>query len=164
MLFMLIRHAIAEERGMKPDGLRALTEEGRQKIEAAYPRLCDALKDYTVRLISSPLVRAYQTAEELEKHLDVKMELQDWVAIGDTRELYRAMAETKEDILILVGHEPTFSDWCDLLGFPVGWMKKGSVAFFEIGEEVTFLDYLTVKDLTEKGEIPLLYALRQDSE
>lgn len=161
MLLLLIRHAIAEERGAKPDGLRALTEEGRRKIEKAYPNLCEALKHSSVRLISSPLVRAQQTSEVLETCLGIQMEQADWVVRGDTLELLKAVEQTQEEILMVVGHEPTLSDWCERFGFSVGWMKKGSIAFFQVNESIQPIGYVKVKDLMEG--IPLnLYEIMEE--
>jgi len=60
---LLLRHGIAEDRSEdRPDGLRALTPAGRRRTTAVLERAV-ALGLAADRLVSSPLVRARQTAE-----------------------------------------------------------------------------------------------------
>lgn len=60
---LLVRHGIAEDRSEdRPDGLRALTPAGRRRTTAVLERAV-ALGLAADRLLSSPLVRARQTAE-----------------------------------------------------------------------------------------------------
>ena len=60
---LLVRHGIAEDRSEdRPDGLRALTPAGRRRTSAVLERAV-ALGLAVDRLVSSPLVRARQTAE-----------------------------------------------------------------------------------------------------
>lgn len=60
---LLLRHGIAEDRSDdRPDGLRALTPAGRRRTTAALERVV-AIGLTVDRLISSPLLRARQTAE-----------------------------------------------------------------------------------------------------
>jgi len=60
---LLLRHGIAEDRSEeRPDGLRALTPAGRRRTTAVLERVV-ALGLAVDRLVSSPLVRARQTAE-----------------------------------------------------------------------------------------------------
>jgi len=60
---LLVRHGIAEDRSEdRPDGLRALTPAGRRRTTAVLERAV-ALGLAVDRLVSSPLVRARQTAE-----------------------------------------------------------------------------------------------------
>jgi phosphohistidine phosphatase len=60
---LLVRHGIAEDRSeVRPDGLRALTPAGRRRTTAVLERAV-ALGLTADRLVSSPLVRARQTAE-----------------------------------------------------------------------------------------------------
>jgi phosphohistidine phosphatase len=59
---LLLRHGIAEDRSdERPDGLRALTPAGRRRTTAVLERAV-ALGLTADRLVSSPLVRARQTA------------------------------------------------------------------------------------------------------
>jgi phosphohistidine phosphatase len=60
---LLLRHGIAEDRSEeRPDGLRALTPAGRRRTTAVLERAV-TLGLAVDRLVSSPLVRARQTAE-----------------------------------------------------------------------------------------------------
>lgn len=60
---LLLRHGIAEERSAgRPDGLRPLTPAGRRRTTAVLERAM-ALGLKAERLVSSPLVRARQSAE-----------------------------------------------------------------------------------------------------
>ena len=60
---LLLRHGIAEDRSEdRPDGLRALTPAGHRRTTAVLERAV-ALGLAADRLVSSPLVRARQTAE-----------------------------------------------------------------------------------------------------
>ena len=60
---LLVRHGIAEDRSEdRPDGLRALTPAGRRRTTAVLERAV-ALGLAVDRLVSSPRVRARQTAE-----------------------------------------------------------------------------------------------------
>ena len=66
MEIYLIRHAIAEERGddWPDDDDRPLTEEGIRRFEEAARGLLE-FDAHPVRILTSPLVRARQTAELL---------------------------------------------------------------------------------------------------
>ena len=60
---LLLRHGIAEDRSdERPDGLRALTPAGRRRTTAVLERAV-AIGLRADRLVSSPFVRARQTAE-----------------------------------------------------------------------------------------------------
>lgn len=152
MLLLLIRHAKAQERGIVPERERALTKEGREKIEKAYPPLARALQGRSVRLISSPLVRAYQTAEVLERELGKEMEMAEWVVQGDTNALLRAIHGTKEEVLLLFGHEPTFSYWSNRLGQEVEWLKKGAATLFAVEESIEALGYYPLGKMEELAQ------------
>ena len=115
MKMYLIRHSDAVEQdtpGYEDDSLRPLTEKGCNKTK----KIASALKELGVKpdlIVSSPCVRAKQTAEILAKALKYKQELafSDMLApmgnadniIGEINEKYHV------DELILVGHEPCFS-------------------------------------------------------
>jgi phosphohistidine phosphatase len=96
---LLLRHGIAEERSPdREDGGRALTPRGERRTRAVLERLL-ALDLGCERIVSSPLVRARQTAALAEK-------------AGLTTRLQR---------LGLVGHEPDLSTLAArLIGAPAG--------------------------------------------
>jgi len=117
----LIRHGIAEERrsDIKDDD-RTLTKEGRQKTEKVAQQL-KKLGLYFDLITTSPLVRAYQTAEiliaaglssHLEEctHLAPNGQIDSWIV--DWLEPRKYSPQTQ---LALVGHEPNLSSWAELL-------------------------------------------------
>lgn len=130
-----LRHAIAAERGSgeMTDAERPLTEAGRRKLIEAVR----GMRRLGVRfeaLLSSPLVRAVQTAELVKKHLPFKGKLEleaELEPSGTLRELLRLLKTRAEKSFLLVGHEPALSSWIgELLGFgPAAAleMKKGAL-------------------------------------
>jgi phosphohistidine phosphatase len=128
MYLYLIRHGIAEDpdpRVLDPimsDESRVLTKVGRKKIA----QVADQLKrlDLTFDLmITSPLLRAQQTAEILmDKQLSPKLEIaEDLKPIGNFPAWLMAWNErsTNPDFstLALIGHEPNLSNWAELSVF-----------------------------------------------
>ncbi|MFM8524661.1 MAG: SixA phosphatase family protein [Cyanobacteriota bacterium] len=136
--WLLLRHGIAEERIVPPpedpdqaralDAARRLTERGRQRTEAVLRQLLAAglLGD---QLLSSPLVRAHETAAlAVAVGLAPSLELAPSLAPGgDPLPLLQRPARR----LILVGHEPDLSALaCRLIGAPAGSLvlrKAGSI-------------------------------------
>ena len=119
MKLYLVRHAIAEDLAdHEDDSLRPLTEKGREKMK----RIAVALNEIGVQpdlIVSSPYVRASQTASVLAKSLNYKEELlySDFLVpmaepndmIGEINEKYSV------DELMLVGHEPNLSSLASVL-------------------------------------------------
>jgi phosphohistidine phosphatase len=113
MKLYLVRHAIAEDAAeYEDDSLRPLTEKGREKMK----KIAAALRELGVApdlIVSSPYLRASQTAAILAKELKYKEELaysdslvpmgEPDVMIGEINEKYSV------DELMLVGHEPSLS-------------------------------------------------------
>ena len=122
----MLRHGDAEDGGGKPDSERELTSKGeRQSRDAGM-----ALKELGVQLdvcISSPKVRARQTAELACAELGVAVELDERLAGGDF-DPYEIAAGRGE--VMLVGHEPDFSRAVAMAtGSRVKFKKGGVVAF-----------------------------------
>lgn len=132
---LLLRHGIAEERGgATPEELRALTPAGIQRTRRVTERLA-ALHFRADRLISSPLVRARQTAElAVQAGLAPALELDRALAPeGDALPLLRSVGAER---LMLVGHEPNLGELaCRLLGAPAGviTLKKAGLALITLG-------------------------------
>ena len=104
----LVRHAEAQEPGGAPDSDRRLTEAGLGQARA----LGGAFRALGVRLdgiLSSPLLRACQTAQEMAARLDPcpAVEIRDRLASGAGPRQYFEELEvwTKRDVA-LVGHMP----------------------------------------------------------
>jgi phosphohistidine phosphatase len=119
----LIRHGIAIEPETVPtDAERYLTKTGHKKTD----RVAQSLQQRGLKfdiLLSSPLVRARQTAEillnkalapdlEICEHLAPEGSLESWLDWWTQRKQQHAIAS-----LALVGHEPNLSEWAELLIF-----------------------------------------------
>ena len=135
---LLFRHGIAAERAkpsddlradLKADGERALTAVGQSRSRAVAVQLL-RLGLGVDRLLSSPLVRARQTAEiAVAAGLASRLELDGALAPGgDPLPLVLASRCPR---LMLVGHEPDLGQLaCRLLGAPAGaiQLKKAGLA------------------------------------
>ncbi|HEX6585543.1 MAG TPA: histidine phosphatase family protein [Solirubrobacterales bacterium] len=123
-MIWLLRHGDAERGGKKPDAERDLTEKGeRQSRDAG-----KALKELGVELdicLSSPKVRARRTAELACEALSVPIEEDDRLAGGDFDPLEIAAGRGE---VMLVGHEPDFSQAVALVTGSRVKMKKGGLA------------------------------------
>jgi phosphohistidine phosphatase len=139
MKVYLVRHAIAEEKAAsKKDADRALTEEGREKMErtAAGLRAMDVAIDV---IASSPLRRARETAEIVGEALGkIPIEIVPELASGeDPRDALRALkAFARFSSVAAVGHQPDLGHLASLLltGNPdAAWLpfKKGGIACLE---------------------------------
>jgi len=135
MLLHLLRHAHAgdPEAWDGPDAARPLSEKGREQAERLGVYLVGvAFK--TDAIITSPKLRAVQTAEIVADHLGVAVAEDDRLAGSldlDALEAMLAGADGPERP-ILVGHDPDFSDLlaelCDGANVP---MRKGAFARIE---------------------------------
>lgn len=111
MKLYLVRHAIAEDSAnYEDDSLRPLTEKGCGKMK----RIAAALKDLGAApdlIVSSPYLRARQTADILVKELKYTGEPahNDFlVPMGDPNDMIGEINEKYTvDELMLVGHEPS---------------------------------------------------------
>jgi phosphohistidine phosphatase len=133
----LLRHGKAAARGdwRGPDGLRPLTAEGERLVAAetaAIGRLTKGLE----LIVTSPLVRARRTAEIIADALGLREALVDdeRVARLDAAEVAAVVAEHPGvTSLMLVGHEPDFSDTiAELIGGGRVDLKKGGLARVDV--------------------------------
>ena len=143
MNFFLLRHAIAMERDafdFASDSERPLTAKGKNQLS----HVTAAMRMMKLRfdlILSSPLVRARQTAEIVAEDLKLKRRLlfePELKPGGNPRKLIENLLRKKstaEDFL-LVGHEPELSDLISLLvtGGPGGGfaLKKAGLVKLEI--------------------------------
>jgi phosphohistidine phosphatase len=138
MIVYFVRHGIAEEAETfdGPDAERPLTDAGRAKM-AAIGKCLAKMDVKPAVILTSPLVRARQTAAIVAKALRVARPVEDdgRLAGGFDYHLLGAIlneraAKTKS--LMLVGHEPNMRA---VIGHAVGnahvEMKKGAVACVE---------------------------------
>jgi phosphohistidine phosphatase len=118
----VLRHGIAVERGtpgFKTDAERPLTPKGERQLR----QIAAALQNLDLRfdlILSSPFLRARQTAEIVAKSLKLKKHLacsDELTPGGNPKALIQQLNELKpapEDVL-LVGHEPYLSGLIGLL-------------------------------------------------
>lgn len=116
MRIYVIRHSNAVDPGTpgyEEDSERPLTEKGRDKMNT----IARALKKMNVKpdcIVSSPYVRARQTAEILMKVLKYKRHLafsESLIPMGNTDDLIGEINERYTvDELVLVSHEPCISN------------------------------------------------------
>ena len=122
MNLYLLRHGIAVEHGAPgypKDADRPLTPEGERKLEQIAEAM-EALDLSFDLILSSPFVRARQTAEIIAEALDArkKLEFSNSLACGgDTKELldYLKRLQPEPENVLLVGHEPYLSGLVSLL-------------------------------------------------
>ena len=103
MWLYLVRHAKAE-RG-EPDELRALTPDGRAAARDLGRRLADegVAPD---AVLTSPLLRARETAEEIARATGAEAEPVELLRPGATAADVRAAIQGRGDTVVVVGHQP----------------------------------------------------------
>lgn len=116
----LIRHGLAGEHGSYAnDDDRPLTEEGAGKTQLMAERLRE-LDLHVDLMLTSPLVRARQTAEILSragfsKHLEESSDLAPKGKFNDWLLWFDQWRQSPGSRLALVGHEPALSTWAEQL-------------------------------------------------
>lgn len=136
MLLHLLRHAHAgdPESWNGPDAARPLSEKGREQAERLGAFLAD-VGFRTDAIITSPKLRAAQTAEIVAGHLGVVVTEDERLAGAlDVEALEGVLARADHpDRPVVVGHDPDFSDLlaelCDAANAP---MRKGALARIEV--------------------------------
>jgi phosphohistidine phosphatase len=99
----LIRHAKAEPG--EPDELRALDEQGQAQARALGEQLAhDGVRPDAV--ISSPLLRARQTAEAIARATGAVAEVDERLAPGASASDLRDAVEGRGETVVVVGHQP----------------------------------------------------------
>ena len=122
MEIYLIRHGIAAERGTySQDTERPLTDKGQTKTTLVAKKLAAVGLKFDL-ILTSPLVRAYQTAEilqqmglsqkiEIFKPLSPDGNIQEWLEW-----LRKQFSSVNSDYkLAMVGHQPDLGNWSEML-------------------------------------------------
>lgn len=112
----VLRHGKAEERTstVKSDSKRALTEAGTKDIQC----ISKSIKGMNIKfdyIISSPLLRAKQTAEIVLSYVKSKKHSTVfWSELkpeSNQKEIFKKLSALKPNsVVLLVGHEPVLSD------------------------------------------------------
>lgn len=109
----LLRHGIAEDHAASGrDADRVLTEEGKRKLQKVMDRARKAGVNPTL-ILSSPLLRAIETAQIAAEALEYKSEIARSNALlpnAAPRDVWAEIrAHRDEPSILLAGHEPLFS-------------------------------------------------------
>ncbi|HLM34436.1 MAG TPA: histidine phosphatase family protein [Gaiellaceae bacterium] len=105
MRVIVVRHAEAESG--EPDALRALTAEGREAARALGERLAGEKLD---AVVSSPLLRARETAAAIAKAAELEPEVDARLAPGASADDIRGAVERRGETVVVVGHQPDCGD------------------------------------------------------
>jgi phosphohistidine phosphatase len=140
MIVYFVRHGAAVDGADwgGSDGERPLTRKGIDKMERVGERL-EELEIEADAIVTSPLLRAKQTAEVLAEALDLEEALSEDERLGgdfDRRGLAGILNDRADaKALVLVGHEPSMSS---VIGELVGGaridFKKGAVACVDVSD------------------------------
>ena len=120
MKIYFIRHGIAAERGTYTDDeKRPLIEKGINKTTKVAKRLSTIGVNFDL-ILTSPLIRAYQTAEilkeaNLAKTIQTFAPLKPHGNIEEWLQWLRSQKKEKYSSLALVGHQPDLGNWIEML-------------------------------------------------
>jgi phosphohistidine phosphatase len=110
MRLLVFRHGIAQNHAADgTDASRALTTAGAERARAAargLHRICDPLDV----ILTSPRLRALQTAEQAAAAFGCAVEVLDALSGGPPDDTLRALAARDEQAVMIVGHEPMLSE------------------------------------------------------
>src|SRR5437868_11095836 len=136
MKLCFLRHGEADWPNWdKPDDERPLTERGRKEMKRV-AKFLERLKFSADAILTSPLPRASQTAEIVAQRLGIELKTEATLAHGFNVERLRRLLGNA-DCVMVVGHEPAFSEVIkELTGGEVKLSKAG-IALLEVNRECT---------------------------
>lgn len=129
----LLRHGEAEPHGSRPDVERALTARGRRQAQAAGRAL--ARRGVALdRVFTSPRVRALDTARLACEALDgLEPVTYEPLSGGfDGRQARELLAQAGGESMLIVGHEPDFSQTVHDLSGARADVKKGGLVLVRV--------------------------------
>lgn len=159
MDLILLRHGKAEDLNAGGDSARELVEKGREQARKA-ARLLKRADRLPEIVLTSPLVRARQTAEEFTTTAGMPgAVIQGWLACGMSAEtaLHELTGFMEFKRVMIVGHEPDFSELAEVvLGVSGGSIevKKGALVCLRINPPARhgMLSFLIPPKLTGASE------------
>lgn len=132
MKLYFLRHGLADwPEWDQPDDERPLTKKGKKEMRrvAKYLR---ALKIKPARILSSPLPRAWQTAEIAAKYLERDLQRENGLGKGfSVARLKKILKRHDGEDVMLVGHEPDMSAVIEQLTGGQVKLAKGGLAVVE---------------------------------
>jgi len=135
MLLHLLRHADAGDPNawQGPDAIRPLSAKGRRQSKRLGDHLA-AIGFATDAIVTSPKVRAEQTADLVGERLGASVTVDDRLGGGfDLETLDELLTDVGDpERIIVVGHDPDFSETLSALCGPQLEMKKGAFARIEV--------------------------------
>ncbi len=131
MILYLARHAEAVPG--EPDELRALTPQGRKQSRELGTRLAaDGIRG--VPVLTSPLLRARETGEEIARAIGSAVTPDERLAPGATADDVRAAVEGQGERVVVVGHQPDCGRIAaELTGGPEPSFPKAGMVAIELG-------------------------------
>ncbi|HUK44815.1 MAG TPA: histidine phosphatase family protein [Gaiellaceae bacterium] len=105
MLVIVVRHAKAAPGG--PDTARPLTDSGREAALMLGELLAERELD---AVVSSPLLRARETAEAIAAAAGLEVEIDERLAPGADADSLRAAVAGRGETVVTVGHQPDCSE------------------------------------------------------
>jgi phosphohistidine phosphatase len=127
MRLFLARHAKAAPG--HPDELRPLTAAGREQARALGERLVEARPDV---VLTSPLLRARETAEAVARATGAELRIDERLAPGATAELLLEAVRDAGAVVVTVGHQPDCSEIAEALGAGDVSFAPGAVLELEV--------------------------------
>jgi phosphohistidine phosphatase len=126
----LVRHA--EAAPGHPDELRALTREGRDRARELGAKLARERPPLDA-VLSSPLLRARETAGAIGRAAGLSAEVDERLAPGATADDVRAAIAGRGDRIVVVGHQPDCGEIAaELSGGPPPPFAPGSVHAIDV--------------------------------
>jgi phosphohistidine phosphatase len=129
MRLYVVRHAKAEKAAPgEPDAPRTLNAKGRRQAHDLGVRLA-ALAEPPALVVTSPLVRARQTAEAIAQACEIELRVDERLAPGASAADVLALVSGERGPVVTVGHQPDCSEIAAELtgrdpGFPTAGMLE----------------------------------------
>jgi len=161
MKLILMRHGRAEERlafarnGGRDDALRPLTGDGRKRLHRSMTGLKQMVPTIDL-VVTSPLLRAQQTAEIVVEHYSSPLQQLDALAPGGEFDAVASwLGQQVAEVVLLVGHEPD-------LGALASWFLTGSrVSFIPMKKGAIVQLGYAGKPAAGQGDLQLLLSSAQ---
>jgi phosphohistidine phosphatase len=133
MELYFLRHGEADwPNWKKPDDERPLTERGKKEMRQV-AKFLHRLKVKPDLIVTSPLPRASQTAEIAAEYLKAKLRTDELLAKGfGIEELWTVLKRHRAKRLMLVGHEPDFTEVISKVTGASLKLSKAGVALVDV--------------------------------
>ncbi len=136
MQLYFLRHGEADwPDWTKPDDERPLTDFGKKEVRQV-AKFLERLKVKPDLIVTSPLPRASQTAKIAADYLKVKLRTDELLEPGfGMSELRTVLKRHRSKVLLVVGHEPDFTNVISELTGASLKLSKAGVALLDIDPE-----------------------------